>query len=76
MHQGGRCPGNQGNQEIEKSGNLTGCPNVNVLPYLGFNVMTSVSTKIPYQEVRKISLRSGNSHDMKVEKWKSGHSEA
>ena len=36
---------------------LTGCLNVKVLPFLRFNVMISVSTKMLYEEVREISLR-------------------
>ena len=41
----------------EKSGKSqgieTGCLNLNVLPFLRFNLMISVSTKLPYQVVEK-----------------------
>ena len=37
------------------SGNLKGCSNVKVLPFLRFNLMISVSIKMPYQEVREKS---------------------
>ena len=43
----------------EMSGNLKGCPNIKVLPFLRFNLVISVSIKMPYQEVRDISLWSG-----------------
>ena len=43
----------------EKSGNFKNCPKVKVLPFLRFNLIISVSTKILYQAVREISLRSG-----------------
>ena len=42
-------------------GILTYSPNVRILPFLRFNVMTTVSTKMPYQGVRKISVRLGKS---------------
>ena len=47
----------------EMSRNLKGCPNIKVLPFLRFNLMISVSIKMPYQEVREISLRSGKSQE-------------
>ena len=83
FRQGGHCPGNQGNyakvRESRKGLKWSGCPNVRVLPFLRFNLMISVSTKMPYQEVREISLRSGKvrknesrkKSGLKVEK--SGH---
>ena len=45
-------------EEREKSGNLKGSPNIKVLLVLRFNLMISVSIKMPHQEVREISLRS------------------
>ena len=36
-------------------------PNVKVLPFLMSNMMISVSTKMPYQKVREIHLRSRKS---------------
>ena len=47
----------------EMSGNLEGCPNIKILPFLRFNMMISVSIKMPYQELREISLRSGKSEE-------------
>ena len=57
--------------EIRKmSGNLKGCLNIKVLPFLRFNLLISVSIKMPYQEVREISLRSGKSQEIwKLNKW-------
>ena len=40
-----------------------------IIPHAWFNVMISVSTKMLYQEVREISLRSGKSQgEIKFEK--------
>ena len=48
---------------MERSGNLKGCPNIKVLPFLRFDLMISVSIKMPYQEVKENSLRSGKSQE-------------
>ena len=58
-------------KQLEKSKNLrkkeksqeilTGCSNLKVLALLRFNLMISVSSKMLYQKVREISLRSGRS---------------
>ena len=48
----------------EMSGNLKGCPNIKVLPFLRFNMMISVSIKAPYQEVRETFLASGKSQEI------------
>ena len=58
-----------GHQAREKTGNLNRLSNVKVLPSLRFNLMISVTTRMPYQGVREISPRSGKSQGkMKVEK--------
>ena len=46
-----------------ESGNLKSFLNIKVLPFLTFNLMISVSTKMPYQDVREHSLRSGKSQE-------------
>ena len=45
----------------EESWNLNSYPKVKVLPFRRFNLMISVSTRMLYQEVREIPLRSGKS---------------
>ena len=52
----------------ESQGILTGCLNLKDLPLLRFNLMISVSSKMRYQEVRGISLRSGKSEEKRRSK--------
>ena len=51
-----------------KSGIEKGCPNIKLCPFLNFTLIISVSTKIPYQEVKEISLRPGKVREDKSKK--------
>ena len=50
----------------EMSGNLKGCPNIKVLPFLRFNLMISDSIKMPYH----ISRSQGNFSEVREKSGK------
>ena len=80
VKQGGHCPGNQGNEgkvrELRKTeesqGILTGSANAKVLSLFRFNLMISVSAKMPKRSHGKFSEVGEKSG--KMEARKSGHS--